>query len=64
MAKQQCFLDSCGATVGDCQNPKCKCLVCLGTNKKNCATLRKARQCQKQQIMCDGCKHHNMNVQR
>ena len=58
MAERKCFLECCSATVGDCLNPTCECLICLGQNKEKCKTLHNKQKFQVQQIVCESCKNY------
>ena len=58
---EKCFLKYCDATVGDCSNPKCKCLNCLGKNSDNCEILKQGQRLNLdiQQIICEKCANYN-----
>lgn len=58
MSDKKCFLDNCNATVGDCKNTNCKCLICMGADADKCETLRNERKSQMQQMICENCKNH------
>ena len=61
MFETECFLRYCGATVGDCINPKCKCLSCFGKNKDTCKILEMQHKkgIDLQRMICSKCKHYN-----
>ena len=59
MLDKKCFLLDCKATVGDCKNPQCGCLVCLGKNRKSCDLIYNDHKAKIQQTICNVCQNHN-----
>ena len=58
MSEKKCFLNTCTATVGDCENLNCPCLKCLGKDKETCKKLCDDKEFLKQQLYCSRCKNY------
>ena len=60
MKNEKCCLNHCGATIGECKNPNCECLVCLGQKQNDCEILKNEHKFRIQQFICSNCKNHDM----
>ncbi len=58
MKNEKCFLNHCSATLGDCLNPSCRCLICLGQKQDDCEILQDEHKLKLQQTVCECCKNH------
>ena len=58
MKNEKCCLNHCSATIGDCKNPNCECLVCLGQKQDDCKILQDEHKLKIQLMVCEGCKNY------
>ena len=61
MLNSVCDLKYCDATVGDCVNPDCRCIVCFGKESNNCKIVEMQHRSgvNLRKIICSQCEHYN-----